>query len=538
MSPLYAYSLTPVVGVSLLLLFTLLLRRSAQRAGLAAYCGSIAIWSISLMFLYVPPLAAVGQRLAACGAFVVSSFLHAAYDFTGQESYALVWFAYSVAAILTLGGVAFPGMLYDPLSLTAGPLFWPGMALAVSAATVPLITLAHAARNAGPDRRSTLHLLLLAGGVCYGGAWANALMLSHGYALPYGMLFVLGSLFLLARLVSLDQIAHDRKILDRSLLYSALAALVSSGFLFGAFTVLSDNVDPFLSQYRLGAFLMLFMAAVAFEPLRQHALEALGGRILAERANASELARELIAAQERQDQDARLAELGALTSAIAHEVRNPLGVLRAQLKLLERQGADANTIGAMREQIARAATFADDLVRYGRPRPLELRDVSPHDLVSLAISTATQARHDLAAVDVSSHCPDDLAPIEVDQSQLLQVLVLLIDNAILALQSREHRTVHVGAQDLGDAVLFTVEDDGPGLPPELADTIFEPFVTGRKRDGKLAGTGLGLAIARRVVDRHGGGISHATSDTLGGARFIVRIPRTHSLVTPTTVEPS
>ena len=123
-------------------------------------------------------------------------------------------------------------------------------------------------------------------------------------------------------------------------------------------------------------------------------------------------------------------------------------------------------------------------------------------------------------------------PIEVDQAQLLQVLVLLVDNAILALQGRPRRTIRLSVTSTSDSVTFSIEDDGPGLPPELAPRIFEPFVTGRKRDGQLAGTGLGLAIASRVVERHGGDLSHSSSSDLGGARFDVLIPRAHSLIAP------
>ena len=85
-----------------------------------------------------------------------------------------------------------------------------------------------------------------------------------------------------------------------------------------------------------------------------------------------------------------LAEIGALASAVAHEVRNPLGILGAHLSILERKDVDPETLAAMREQIDRASGFVDDLLTYGRPRPLELRLIDVVATIELAISTARQ----------------------------------------------------------------------------------------------------------------------------------------------------
>ncbi|MFU8804919.1 MAG: sensor histidine kinase, partial [Bradymonadaceae bacterium] len=137
MTSLYAYSLLPVVSVALLLFFTLLLRQPDQR-GLAAYCGAIALWSLNLLFVFFPQVSEVGLRMAAVGAFVVAGYLHAAYDFTDQKRYGLVWFAYAVAAIICILGATIPGLLYDPLTLSAGPMFWPSMGLAAVASLVPM----------------------------------------------------------------------------------------------------------------------------------------------------------------------------------------------------------------------------------------------------------------------------------------------------------------------------------------------------------------------------------------------------------------
>jgi signal transduction histidine kinase len=523
MGPLFAYSLVPVFSVALLLFFTAALRARNAR-GLALYCLSLAGWSGALLLICLPSLSWLGERFAAVGAFTAAAFLHAAYDVTRQRSYRLVVLAYVVALGVTVIGVLSPNALYGPLAMTRGPLFWPAMALAIAGATVPLVHLAREYQQASPERRPLLRELGIAGVLAYSGGIGNALLLSGGVALPFGMYLALGALLVLARLIGAHQAESDRRLMDRSLLYSALAAVLSAGFLFGVLTLLAGSGQPFLTEYRLGALFLLVLAALAFEPVRQQLQEWLGRRLLKGRAAASELAEALVAQEVRADQAARLAELGQFTSAVAHEVRNPLGVLGAHLKLLERRGVDPDTLGAMREQIDRASHFVDELLRYGRPRPLELRRVDLHATVALAYSTARQGLGTLAPPDVTfeQHGGEGLE-VEADQAQLSQTLVILFENALLALREAASPALRVTCVREEETVCVRVEDSGPGIPPELLPRLFQPFVTGRKREGPRPGTGLGLAIARGIIERHGGRIAAGRSEQ-GGARFELVLP--------------
>jgi signal transduction histidine kinase len=524
MSRLYAYSLVPVLSVALLLFFSTVLHARGAR-GLAAYCLSIAVWSGTLLLTYFPSVAILGQRLAASGALVAAAFLHAAYDFTRQSRYGLVGLAYGIATAICGIAAVRPGLLYDPLSLAAGPLFWHAMALAIVAATIPMFQLARAYRRIEASRRTQLGALAASGVMCYLGAWSNVLLLSHGLVLPWGLFLMLGSLFLLAHVVQGQQDPRERRLLERSLLYSAIAAFLSAGFLFGVVFLLAGTSEPFLKEYGLGAFFLLCMASLAFEPLRQQAQEFLGRRLVRHHAHPTDLARELATQEQRADQAERLAELGSFVSAVAHEVRNPLGVLSAHLRLLERSGADAETLQAMREQIERAGRFVDDLMRYGRPRPLELRMVDVRATVDLALSTARDGLG--AAAPEAEWLREEPGPpplVEADQAQLLQVLVILFENSLLALRDATDRRCRVTSTIEGERLHVIVEDSGSGLAPELLPRLFQPFVTGRKREGQRAGTGLGLAIARRIVERHGGTI-RAGASALGGARFDVTIPQ-------------
>lgn len=525
MGSLYPYSLLPVLSVAILLLFTAL-RHGRGARGLAAYCAAVAAWSGMLLLLWAPPdLAYFGERFAAIGAFVAAGYIHAAYELTRQRKFGLVWLAYAVAALITVAGALWPGVIYGPRAMTKGPLFWPTMALSVAAATIPLWHLARFYRISAGEERARLRMLFAAGVLGDMGGMFNVLLLAHGLPIPFGMILVLGSLLVLAGVISQHEAPNERRLLERSLLYSAMAAFLSAGFLFGVMSLMSGSAEPFLAEYRLGALLLLFTAALAFEPLRQRIQEALGRRLIPDRAPAADFARALAAQEERAEHAGRLAELGTFASAVAHEIRNPLGVLSAHVKILEKSGAGAETVAAMREQIERAARFVDDLLRYGRPRPLELRSVDVAALVDLSISTAPRALgRRIDDVEIIAEHADPGLTVEADQAQLSQVIVILIENALLALSTTERKILHIKTAPEGDSISIRVEDSGPGIPPELLPRIFQPFVTGRPREGPRPGTGLGLAIARSIIERHHGTIQAGRS-ALGGAKLKLFLPR-------------
>jgi signal transduction histidine kinase len=529
MNPLYAYSLLPVAAVALLLFFTLVLRVRDHR-GLAAYCGSVFIWAAFLLLSYFPALSEFGSRAAAVGSFVAASYVHAAYDFTDRVRSWLVWLAYGVATTLTVVGFFVPGLLYDPVTLSAGPFFWPGMGLAILSATIPLYDLLAAYRDASGSRRRSIAFFGVAGILGYVGAWGNALMLSRGVALPYGMFTVLASLLLISAVVQDALPGADRRLMERSMAYSAVTAFLSAGFLLGVYWLIEE--EELITQYRVGALFLVFLAAWAFDPVRQEIQEFIGRRLEPDKAPAADLARELGEQEARTAQAERLAELGQFTSAIAHEIRNPLGVLTAHLRILERSdGVDRDTTEEMRQQIERASHFVDDLLAYGRPKPLTVREVGLKDVASLARTTALAGLGEAGEeVDWDVRIPSHLR-VEADQSQLLQVFVILFENALLA--DGVGRITVDGRQD-DEKVSVTIADDGRGVPPEVASRLFEPFVTSRKRDAPKSGTGLGLAIARGIVGRHHGTLEHLAAEP--GAVFELTVPRHQPTLAAATVD--
>lgn len=531
-SPLYAYSLVPVLAVATLLFLTAIFRGRATR-GLGVYCLTVALWCAALLMIQLPATAHIGERCAASGAFIAAGYMHAAFAVTEQRSYKLVAVAWLVAAAITGIGLAWPGALYGPLAMERGPLFWPAMVVALGAAGVPSWQLLTAYREAVGQRRRIIRSLLLAGVLCAVGGMGNAILLSGGSALPYGILLVLASLLVLGDVIRAHEPAGQRRLIERSLLYAAITAFLSAGFMFGVLSLMSSAAQPLVGSYRIGALLLLAMAALAFEPMRLQIQSLLSRGLLRDHAGATDLAKALDASEARAEHAERLAEIGTLVSAVAHEVRNPLGVLSAHLKIMAMGGAEPDTVAEMQAQIDRATHFVEDLLRYGRPRPVEVRQVDLPATVELGYSTAKQGLG-AAPPEVAAEFeqPEGRAGmIEGDQGQLSQVFVILFDNALLALMHHEDPQIRVRTTVDGGSATVTIDDNGDGIPAAIKARLFQPFVTGRKREGPRPGTGLGLATARGILERHGGGIE-AEDGPLGGARLRLWLPVTRPRIVP------
>ncbi len=527
MAPLAFYSLVSVVSVSLLLLGTCLLY-GRHALGLTLYCAAIALWSGAMLLLEQPATALVGERLVASGAFVCAAFTHVAFDFSRQRSYRLVGLAYGVALLITAVGAVSPEVLHLGAARGPGPLFWPSMLAALGATSLPVWKLWRAHAHASALERRRLRLLGLSGALGFSGAWFNALALAYGDVEPSLLWVVLASLLLLAPTLRDGETQAGRRLLERSLVHTTVAALVSTLFFLGLLAWLEAHSPVSLAENPLGIAFVVAMAALALEPARRFLQHALSRRLLPHHAGADELATALALEEARADQAERLAELGQVAAAVAHELRNPLGVVLAEVHALERAGAPVESCEEIRRQLERAGAFVDDLLSYGRPRPLEVRAVDLGALVALGRSTATSGLGD-AAAEVSWHGFEELGVllIDGDPGQLAQVFVVLFENAALSLRGSKERICQVSVEPSavgGKQVVIAVEDSGPGVPPELAERVFQPFVTGRPRDDAHPSTGLGLAIARSIVERHHGRLAVGRSE-LGGARFTVELPR-------------
>lgn len=227
----------------------------------------------------------------------------------------------------------------------------------------------------------------------------------------------------------------------------------------------------------------------------------------------------IAATRARLAQSEKLAALGQLAATIAHEVRNPLGIMRSAAQTLDETlpAADAaahRAAGFIIAEIDRLANVVKSILAYARPLQLSSRAVRVGDLVD---RVALLADPDLAArgVRLERGAGADLLAL-VDSDLISQVLLGLLANAAEAMP--DGGVVSLAAHTDGDRIALQVADSGPGIDPGLRQQVFDPFFTTRPR-----GTGLGLAIARQIVEAHGGRIEIDAAPG-GGARFTLTLP--------------
>jgi two-component system OmpR family sensor kinase len=219
---------------------------------------------------------------------------------------------------------------------------------------------------------------------------------------------------------------------------------------------------------------------------------------------------------EVRDRAARADVLAKMSAMAAHEIRNPLGVIRGNVELMrERFGEkmserDARGMEDILEEVERLRVLTEDFMDLAADRPMTLATVELSELVSDA-ANAVAIRFPEIRFQVNAH-PG--LPVQADAGRLRQVFSNLLVNAA---QAQKQGTVRVDFVAEGKHVVARVDDEGPGIPADIRDRLFDPFVT-----HKEGGTGLGLALSRRLVERHGGTLTLSPKPP-PGARFEVRL---------------
>jgi len=217
----------------------------------------------------------------------------------------------------------------------------------------------------------------------------------------------------------------------------------------------------------------------------------------------------------------KLAALGELSATIAHEVNNPLGIIKNYLALISQQLAaeDPNTpfYQVIKEEVDRIAKIVRQLLDFYRPKAEEISAV---DLSQVLDETVLLVEKQLTSsnIEVLRQLPRSLPKIEASAGQLKQVFLNLLMNAREVMPSGGKLEVSTRAEN--GYVEAEVADSGEGIPEEYMEKIFEPFFTTKKEKG---GTGLGLSVCLGIVSKHGGTI-RARNIKPKGAAFVVRLP--------------
>jgi two-component system NtrC family sensor kinase len=218
-------------------------------------------------------------------------------------------------------------------------------------------------------------------------------------------------------------------------------------------------------------------------------------------------------------QQGKMASLGVLSSGVAHEINNPLGVILGYASYMEGKMDPEEPyykfIHEIKRESKRCKKIVQDLLSYARTPKPSLIETDINDLLQQIVDFA--ANHtDMHHVQVRKEFAADLPPIWVDADQLRQVAINLILNAGAATSEGGELTVRTVRNEPWLDIVFA--DNGAGIAEENQEKIFEPFFTTRAR-----GTGLGLAITKQIIEQHRGKI--VLESAVGqGTTITVRLP--------------
>lgn len=319
-----------------------------------------------------------------------------------------------------------------------------------------------------------------------------------------------------------------------TLLWTFLASAAYCSYLY---------IDPAMQEYEITAeslgylalrILFFFLAAMVvnrFSQQSQHQTQLY--RELAERL--AETNHRLEQAQAEARRSERLAALGQLSAGLAHEIRNPLGVIKGSAEMLTQklQASDElarELAGYISTEVNRLSALVTEFLDFARPLHAQL---APADLIALMdrvlpivamrFADKTLAGKPAKPVRVERHYASGLPLVPLDESLCEQAFLNLVQNAYEALQEKEDGgtlrvEVQRAVQDEREGVELRLADTGPGVPEKLREEIFNPFVT-----TKATGVGLGLSIVSKIVDGHRGTI-RVENAAEGGAVFTLFFP--------------
>lgn len=227
----------------------------------------------------------------------------------------------------------------------------------------------------------------------------------------------------------------------------------------------------------------------------------------------------------------RVASTGALSASVAHEMSQPLTAAMLKLALLkrtlpkepdDRPGSGALLADAL-DNISRSKDVLDHLRSLFRQDPIKVRRCNVHDLLTQTIALV-RSRVDAARIDLQ-YLPAPSVHAEIVDREIQQVLINLINNAIDSLSNLEdaRKLINIEVTEQAEAVQIAVSDNGPGIQPDLADSLFE-----LARSSKLDGMGVGLWISRYIIEDHHRGRLYIEQGDMPGARFVMELPLGHA----------
>jgi two-component system NtrC family sensor kinase len=220
-------------------------------------------------------------------------------------------------------------------------------------------------------------------------------------------------------------------------------------------------------------------------------------------------------------QSGKLAAIGELAAGVAHEINNPLFAILGLTEFLLKESEDGSRARQRLELIQQTGLEIKEIVRalldFARENAEERHVVLMEDVVQSTVDLIRRTNAHKGVEILETYAAPD-ARVLASPNQLKQIMLNLIANARQAMPLGG--TVRIEVRSVGDHVLASVTDDGPGIAPAVIERMFEPFFTTRRQTG---GTGLGLSVSLGIAESHGGSLT-ASSQVGNGAEFSLRLP--------------
>jgi signal transduction histidine kinase len=216
-------------------------------------------------------------------------------------------------------------------------------------------------------------------------------------------------------------------------------------------------------------------------------------------------------------QKEKLSAVGQVLAMVMHDLRSPIKNIRFITGLMREEGEGSEMVDLIDESAEQASKIFDDFLDFIKETRITKVSVNIDKIVNEAIKQA-ESRTGIEKITITKNIPDTLV-IPGDESKLRGTIVNLVNNAIDVLHDKNiaNGAIDISAHVEGKEVILLITDNGPGIPPEIKDTLFEPFVTCHKKNG----TGLGLSIVKQFITGHGGKIAVYNNH---GATFTITLP--------------
>jgi signal transduction histidine kinase len=311
--------------------------------------------------------------------------------------------------------------------------------------------------------------------------------------------------------VPLDQVEHTLGRVEVFLVLGVLAG-----------TVLALLAGLFVSARAMSPIVELTNAAREIERTRDPSLHVPHPEAEDEVAELARTLEGMLASLDaaRSDTQAMLDRQREFVADASHELRTPLTSVLANLELLTEElgGEQAETAEAALRSTRRMRRLVGDLLLLARA---DARRVQPHRPTDLA-DVMVEAASELGPMADNHELSLSAEPVVVEgvRDELHRLILNLLENAVR--HTPPGTRVEASTRPGDGEAIITVQDSGPGVPPELEARVFDRFVRGRRDGGK--GSGLGLAIVRSVAQSHGGTVAHEVPSDGRGTRFVIRIP--------------